>query len=259
MTTFERVTFPGVNGATLAGTVDVPDGEVRAWAVFCHGFTLGRNSAAASRISKALARHGIGVLRYDAAGLGSSTGDWSDSTFTSKTQEIGCAAAFMRESGRPVSLLIGHSLGGAAVLNAAGSIEEAKAVVTVAAPFEPSHVMHLFDEAMDDIERHGVGEAVLGGKRLQIRKHFVEDLENADLTGCIRNLDRPLLVMHSPTDQTVGVENAGEIYAAARHPKSFIALEGSTHLLTDRDQTDRAGLLIAAWANQYLDTDDPLG
>ncbi|EMY33041.1 putative redox protein [Arthrobacter crystallopoietes BAB-32] len=258
MPTFESVKFPSVTGAVLAGTVDIPDGEVRAWAVFCHGFTLGKNSAAAARISKALARHGIGVLRYDAAGLGSSTGDWSDTTFTTKVEDIRQAAAFMQSAGRPVSLLIGHSLGGAAVLGAVGALDEVKAVVTISAPYEPVHVVHLFDEAMDDVERQGVGEVTLGGKRLQIRKQLVEDLKRTDLTGCIRNLDRPLLVMHSPTDQTVGIDNAGEIFQAARHPKSFISLEGSTHLLTDRGQTDRAALLIAAWANQYLDTEDPL-
>ncbi|WP_139006895.1 alpha/beta hydrolase family protein [Arthrobacter crystallopoietes] len=258
MTTFEKVSFPGVGGTTLAGVLDIPDGEVRAWALFCHGFTLGKNSAAAARISKALARHGIGVLRYDAAGLGGSTGDWSAATFSTKMADIGSAAAFMRESGRRISLLIGHSLGGAAVLGAVGGLDEVKAVATVAAPFRPDHVTHLFDEEIDDVERTGSAEITLGGKRLEIRRQLVEDLRRTDLTGCISHLDRPLLVMHSPTDNTVGVENAGEIFAAAKHPKSFISLEGSNHMLTDRDQTDRAGLLIAAWANQYLDTEDPL-
>lgn len=252
MPSIESVKFPSVSGATLAGVVDVPDGEARAWAVFAHGFTLGKNSAAASRISKALARHGIGVLRYDAAGLGSSTGDWSETTFSTKVDDIKQAAAFMAESGRPVSLLIGHSLGGAAVLGAVGSLEEVKAVVTISAPFEPSHALHLLDEAMDGVEREGVGEVTLGGKRLQIRKQLVDDLRRADLSACIHGMHRPLLVMHSPTDQTVGIDNAGQIFETARHPKSFISLEGSNHLLTDKVQTDRAALLITAWADQYL-------
>ncbi|NKX53215.1 alpha/beta hydrolase family protein [Arthrobacter mobilis] len=255
----EQVKFAGLGGTVLAGTVDLPDTQVRAWAVFCHGFALGKNSAAAARISKALARHGIGVLRYDAAGIGASTGDWHDGTFTTKVAEIGCAARFMRETGRTISLLIGHSLGGAAVLDAAPDLDEVDAVVTVGAPFEPRHVVHLFDHVLDDVLAHGAADITLGGKRLRIRRQLVHDLEQADLTARIASLDRPLLVMHSPTDSTVGVENAGRIFQAARHPKSFISLEGSDHLLTDRVQSDRAGLIIAAWANQYLELEDPIG
>ena len=145
MPSFEKVSFPGVNGTTLAGTLDLPDGGARAWALFCHGFTLGKNSAAASRISKALAGHGIGVLRYDAAGLGGSTGNWEDGSFSTKVADVRSAAEFMAGSGRPVSLLLGHSLGGAAVLAAASDIPGLQAVVTIAAPFRPSHVVHLFE------------------------------------------------------------------------------------------------------------------
>jgi pimeloyl-ACP methyl ester carboxylesterase len=158
----------------------------------------------------------------------------------------------MASSGRPATVLIGHSLGGTAVLGAAPALPEVKAVVTVSAPYQPIHVAHLFDEAMDDVERKGVGEVTLGGKRLQIRKQLIEDLERADLSGCIRELNRPLLVMHSPTDETVGIDNAGEIFQAAMHPKSFISLDRCDHLLTERWQAERIAGLVAAWVDGYL-------
>ena len=252
MPAFESVSFPGVNNTTLAGTIDVPDGDVRGWAVFCHGFTLGKNSAAASRISKALAGHGIGVLRYDAAGLGGSSGAWDDGTFSTKVADVQSAVSFLRGQGRSASLLIGHSLGGAAVLAAASGIPELDAVVTIAAPFSPSHVLHLFEEEMDTIRQHGSAQVDLGGGSLKIREELLQDLAAYDLTGCIRELHRPLLVMHSPTDNTVGIDNASEIFSTARHPRNFISLEGSDHLMVDRAQTSRAADIIAAWAGVYL-------
>ena len=253
--TFESVSFPGVNGTTLAGTLDVPDGGARAWALFCHGFTLGKNSAAASRISKALAAHGIGVLRYDAAGLGGSSGNWEDGSFSTKVADVHSAAAFMAGSGRPVSLLIGHSLGGAAVLAAAGGLDGLKAVVTVAAPFRPAHVLHLFESELDRIALEGSAPVDLGGGEREIRRHLIEDLQSHDLTESIHDLHLPLLVMHSPTDNTVGIDNASEIFSAARHPRNFISLEGSDHLMVERAQTGRAAAIIAAWAGTYLDLD----
>ncbi|KAD3515162.1 alpha/beta fold hydrolase [Arthrobacter yangruifuii] len=253
MPSFESVSFPGVNGTTLAGTLDVPDGGARAWAVFCHGFTLGKNSAAASRISKALAGHGIGVLRYDAAGLGGSTGDWEDGSFSTKVADVRSACAFLAGSGRPVSLLIGHSLGGAAVLAAASEVDGLDAVVTIAAPFSPSHVLHLFESELDRIREQGSASVDLGGGELEIRRHLIEDLRSHDLTDSIRELHLPLLVMHSPTDNTVGIDNASEIFRTARHPRNFISLEGSDHLMVERAQTSRAAAIIAAWAGTYLD------
>ncbi|MDM7990580.1 alpha/beta hydrolase [Arthrobacter sp. zg-Y877] len=253
MPSFESVSFPGVNGTTLAGTLDIPDGGARAWAVFCHGFTLGKNSAAASRISKALAAHGIGVLRYDAAGLGSSTGNWEDGSFSTKVADVLSAARFMADSGRQVSLLIGHSLGGAAVLAAASRVDGLEAVATIAAPFRPSHVVHLFESELDRIAEHGSASVDLGGGEREIRRHLIEDLHSHDLTDSIRDLHLPLLVMHSPTDNTVGIENASEIFRTARHPRNFISLEGSDHLMVERPQTTRAASIIAAWAGTYLD------
>ncbi|MCQ1947742.1 MULTISPECIES: S9 family peptidase [unclassified Arthrobacter] len=253
MPSFESVSFPGVNGTTLSGTLDVPDGGARAWAVFCHGFTLGKNSAAASRISKALAGHGIGVLRYDAAGLGSSTGRWEDGSFSTKVADVLSACGFMADTGRPVSLLVGHSLGGAAVLAAASRVPGLDAVVTIAAPFRPSHVVHLFESELDRIHEEGSAAVDLGGGELEIRRHLIEDLRGHDLTDSIKELHLPLLVMHSPTDNTVGIDNASEIFRTARHPRNFISLEGSDHLMVDRAQTARAAAIIAAWAGTYLD------
>lgn len=257
MPSFESVTFPGVNGTTLAGTLDVPDGGTDAWAVFCHGFTLGKNSAAASRISKALAGHGIGVLRYDAAGLGSSTGNWEDGSFSTKVADVQGAAEFMSGTGRPVSLLLGHSLGGAAVLAAAQRITGLKAVATIAAPFRPAHVLHLFESELGTIAEQGAACIDLGGGDLEIRRHLIEDLRSHDLTEDIRNLQLPLLVMHSPTDNTVGIANASEIFNTARHPRNFISLEGSDHLMVERKQTSRAAAIIAAWAGTYVDLEEP--
>lgn len=256
MPSFESVTFPGVNGTTLAGTLDVPDGGTDAWAVFCHGFALGKNSAAASRISKALAGHGIGVLRYDAAGLGSSTGNWEDGSFSTKVTDVQGAAEFMSGTGRPVSLLVGHSLGGAAVLAAAQRITGLKAVATIAAPFRPAHVLHLFESELDTIAEQGAACVDLGGGDLEIRRHLIEDLRSHDLTEDIRNLQLPLLVMHSPTDNTVGIANASEIFNMARHPRNFISLEGSDHLMVERKQTSRAAAIIAAWAGTYVDLEE---
>ena len=252
MPTFESVSFPGVNGTSLAGTLDLPDGDAGSWAVFCHGFTLGKNSAAASRISKALAAHGIGVLRYDAAGLGGSSGAWEDGTFSTKIADIHSAVSFMQAQGRPVSLLVGHSLGGAAVLAAAPEVEGLAAVVTIAAPYRPDHVVHLFEDEMQTIKAAGSAEVELGGRSLRIREELLHDLAAHDLAGCIRGLHLPLLVMHSPTDNTVGIENASEIFSMAKHPRNFISLEGSDHLMVDRAQTHRAADIIAAWAGIYL-------
>jgi putative redox protein len=159
----------------------------------------------------------------------------------------------MRAQGKAISLLVGHSFGGAAVLSAARQIPELDAVATVGAPFSPKHVAHVFDAALDKILSEGSAEVDLGGKRVEIRKHFVEDLENADLTDCIRQLHKPLMVLHSPTDNTVGIENASSIFQTARHPRNFVSLEGSDHLLTGKGQAARAARIISAWADQYLD------
>lgn len=248
----ERVRFPSSSGELLSGLVDLPEGEVRGWGVFSHGFTLGKDCPAASRICKQLAREGVGMLRFDNLGLGDSEGDWGDGSFSHKVADTVEAARFMAASGRPVELLVGHSFGGAAVLAAAAGIPEARAVATVAAPYDPSHIEHQYDAVLDRVIAEGEAPVTFGDKALTLRRDFVEDVRRADLSACIRTLRRPLLVMHSPTDNTVGIANASEIFTMARHPRNFVSLEGSDHLLTAPGQAKRAARIISAWADQYL-------
>lgn len=248
----EKVRFPSTSGPMLGGVVDLPEGPTRGWAVLSHGFTLGKDSPAASRIAKQLAREGIGVLRFDNLGLGDSEGDWGDGSFSHKVLDTAAAVRFMEESGRPVRLLVGHSFGGAAVIAAAHLTDEVRAVASIGAPYEPRHVEHNYDALLERIEAEGEAPFLVGGKALTLRQHFIDDVRGADLHERIRTLRRALLVLHSPTDNTVGVRNASQIFQAARHPRSFVALEGADHLLTGRGQAARAARIISAWADPYL-------
>jgi len=248
----ERVTFPSTTGPDLAGLLDLPDGPVRGWGVFAHGFTLGKDSPAAARISKQLASEGIGMLRFDNLGLGGSAGEWGDGSFTTKVADTVRAAEFLRERGTPADLLVGHSFGGAAALAAARQIPGMRAVVTIGAPVEPSHVEHHYDALVERVLAEGQAEWPVGGRALILKRAFVEDIRRAELRDQIRELGLPLLVMHSPTDDTVSIDNASEIFRAARHPRSFVSLEGSHHLLTGPNQARRAARIISAWADQYL-------
>ncbi|OBI12348.1 osmotically inducible protein OsmC [Mycobacterium sp. E2462] len=248
----ERVTFQGSTGATLAGVIEVPDVEVRGWGVFAHGFTLGKDSPAAARICKQLAADGVGMLRFDALGLGDSEGDWGDGSFTVKADDITKACEFMTSRGSPADILVGHSWGGAAVLAAAGRSPSVRSVVTVAAPVDPSHVEKHYDAVVDRCLTEGSAEWMVGGRTLTLKRAFVEDVRVAQLHDKIRGLRLPLLILHSPTDNTVGIENASEIFRLARHPRSFVSLEGSDHFLTARGQAHRAGRIIGAWADAYL-------
>ncbi|OBK75982.1 alpha/beta hydrolase [Mycobacterium sp. 1164985.4] len=248
----ERVRFPSTSGPDLAGVIDVPDGDVRGWGVFAHGFTLGKDSPAASRICKQLASEGIGMLRFDNLGLGDSEGDWSDGSFSHKVADTARAVEFMNSSDREVRLLVGHSFGGSAVIAAAHECPTVKAVATVAAPYEPAHVERIYDALVERIEEEGEAQFHIGGKALTLKRHFLEDVRDADLRERIHSLRRALLVMHSPTDNTVGIANASEIFQAARHPRSFVSLEGADHLLTGKDQAARAARIVSAWADPYL-------
>ena len=248
----ERITFPSSSGPALAGLVDQPEGECRGWGVFVHGFTLGKDSPAASRICKQLASEGIGMLRFDALGLGQSAGDWGDGSFSHKVADTVRAVQFMNDSDREVRLLVGHSFGGSAVLAAAHECPTVAAVVSVGAPCQPSHIEHIYDTLVHRIESEGEAELTIGGKALTLRRHFVEDVRAADLRERIETLRRPLLVMHSPTDNTVGIDNASHIFQTARHPRSFISLEGADHLLTGKNQAARAARIMSAWADPYL-------
>lgn len=248
----ERVSFTSTTGQRLAGLLDLPEGPPRGWGIFAHGFTLGKDSPAASRIGKGLAAEGIGVLRFDNLGLGDSEGDWGDGSFTHKVSDTVLAARFMAERGTPAALLVGHSFGGAAVIAAANQVPGLQAVVSIGAPSEPRHVEHNYDALVDRVMAEGHAEWMVGGRALTLKKAFVEDVRAADLKEQIRRLSVPLLVMHSPTDDTVSIDNASAIFRAAHHPRSFVSLEGSDHLLTARGQARRAARIISAWADQYL-------
>jgi putative redox protein len=248
----ERVTFQGSTGATLAGVIEVPERAVRGWGVFAHGFTLGKDSPAAARICKQLASDGIGMLRFDALGLGGSEGDWGDGSFTVKVDDIAKACEFMTDRGTPAEILIGHSWGGAAVLAAARQCQGVRSVVTVAAPVDPSHVEKHYDAVVDRCLAEGSAEWMVGGRTLTLKRAFVEDVRAAHLRDKIKGLRLPLLILHSPTGNTVGIANASEIFRLARHPRSFVSLEGSDHFLTARGQAHRAGRIIGAWADAYL-------
>jgi putative redox protein len=248
----ERVTFPSSTGPRLAGIIERPAGQPRGWGVFSHGFTLGKDSPAASRICKQLAEDGVGMLRFDALGLGDSDGDWGDGSFTVKVNDVIRACEFMADAGTPADILVGHSFGGAAVIAAARQSPGVHAVATVGAPVDPSHAEQHYDAVVDRVLSEGSAEWMVGGRKLTLKRAFVEDVRTAALHDKIRSLKLPLLILHSPTDNTVGIENASEIFRTARHPRSFVSLEGSDHLLTGPGQARRAARIIGAWADAYL-------
>jgi uncharacterized OsmC-like protein/alpha-beta hydrolase superfamily lysophospholipase len=249
----ERFDFPNAKGEKLAAVLDLPDGTPRAYALFAHCFTCGKNVVAAKRIADGLTVLGIAVLRFDFTGIGSSEGEFSNTTFSSNVGDLVAAADHLRKMRQAPALLIGHSLGGAAVLAAAASVAEARAVVTIAAPFDPAHVTHLFKDKLDAIGTEGEVEVALAGRPFRIRREFLDDVAQHKLTEHIGGLHKALLIFHAPTDDTVGVENAAQIFTAAKHPKSFISLAGADHLLTKRSDAVYVANVLAAWAERYLD------
>jgi alpha-beta hydrolase superfamily lysophospholipase len=248
----ERVSFPSTRGPDLAGLLDMPAHTPRGWGVFAHGFALSKDSPAAARICKQLAAEGVGMLRFDNLGLGESRGEWGHGSFTTKVDDTVRAAEFMRDRGDPVGILVGHSFGGAAVIAAARRIPTVKCVAVVGAPADPSTVQRHYQALLDRVMAEGHAEWLVGGRTLTLTRALVEDISRAELRDHIRQLRLPLLVLHSPTDDTVSIANASEIFRAARHPRSFISLEGSDHLLTAPGQAKRAARIISAWADQYL-------
>ncbi|HWU21665.1 MAG TPA: alpha/beta fold hydrolase [Nocardioides sp.] len=248
----ERVSFASSTGPQLAGLIDVPSGPIRGWGLYAHGFTLGKDCPAAARICKQLAADGIAMLRFDNLGLGDSEGDWGDGSFTVKVADTRRALAFLAERGTPADLIVGHSWGGAAAIVTASQEPTVRAVVTVGAPSDPSTVEHQYDAVVDRAVTDGHARWLVGGKALTLKRTFVEDVRHADLLDVVPKLHRPLLVMHSPTDDTVDIKNAADIFTAARHPRSFVSLEGSDHLLTAHGQAARAARIIGAWAEPYL-------
>jgi len=247
--------FDGPRGYRLAGKLDLPDAGATplGWAIFAHCFTCGKDSLAAARVARALASRGIGVLRFDFAGLGSSGGSFADATFAADVGDLVAAGGAMARDGRVPSILIGHSLGGAAALMAASEMQGICAVATIGAPFDVTHVLHQFDQgSLQTIEAQGQAEVLLAGRPFVVRKSFVEDLARHDLASRVAQLRMPLLVLHSPVDSTVGIDNAARIFSVAKHPKSFISLDGADHLLTNRADADYAAAMIATWASRYL-------
>jgi putative redox protein len=253
----ERFQFTGAGDHQLAAALDLPEREPLAYALFAHCFTCGKDVLAAKRIAVALAAKGIAVLRFDFTGLGSSEGDFANSTFSSNVADLVRAADHLRETRKAPTILIGHSLGGAAILAAAGQIPDAKAVVTIAAPSDPAHVTGLFKDRIEDIRKQGKVEVSLAGRPFPITSQFLDDIAEHSLMTHVAKLHKALLVMHSPTDDTVGIDNATRIFIAAKHPKSFVSLAGADHLLTDRRDAAYVADVIAAWAQRYLDAAVP--
>lgn len=232
-----------------------PGGVVHGFALLAHCFTCNSNFAAVRNIGRELTSIGFGVVRFDFTGLGKSEGDFADSRFSVNIDDLKSVYSFMAEQGKTPVLLIGHSLGGAAVLMAAGSLPGVKAVVTIGAPSEAVHVKQHFESALDDIHEHGSAEVHLGGRPFRISKAFVEDLNKHVVLDAVKELRKPLLVAHSPQDRVVGIANAAEIYGAAFHPKSFVSLDGADHMLNERTDSQYLAKLIAAWASRYIDAD----
>ncbi len=248
----ERIEFTGSGGETLAARLDRHLGPPAAHALFAHCFTCSKDLFAAARISTALAERGIAVLRFDFTGLGSSGGDFANPNFSSNVDDLVRAAEYLAAEHAPVKILIGHSLGGAAVLAAAERIPAATAVATLNAPCDPEHVRHLLAAAVPAIEAEGEAEVEIAGRRFRIRRQFLEDIAAQPMQARIGALRKALLVMHAPRDEVVALENAGRIFEAAKHPKSFVALDGADHLLSRRADAEYVATVLAAWASRYL-------
>ncbi|MGJ8618332.1 MAG: bifunctional alpha/beta hydrolase/OsmC family protein [Sulfitobacter sp.] len=253
----KRITFPGHDGGTLAARLDMPDSPHLATALFAHCFTCGKDIPAARRIAARLAGMGIAVLRFDFTGLGHSEGEFANTSFTSNVDDLIAACRYLDNAGMPPSLLIGHSLGGAAVLKAASQIDQIKAVATLGAPFDPEHVTHNFADALPEIIAKGIAEVSLGGRPFNIGKGFIEDVAKGELTPAISTLKAALLVLHAPRDAIVSIDNASEIFLAAKHPKSFVTLDDADHLITRAADAEYAAEVIATWAGRYLPLKPP--
>lgn len=255
----EKFQFPGSDGQLLAASLDLPDGAPVAYALFAHCFTCGQNVLAAKRIAEGLAKHGIATLRFDFTGIGASEGEFANTTFSSNIGDLVLAADHLRQTKRAPSILIGHSLGGAAILAAASLIPEAKCVATIAAPSDPSHVTHWFKDQIPEILEKGELEVSLAGRPFRIKRAFLDDIAEHRLTESVAKLHKPLLIFHSPTDNTVGISNATHLFVAAKHPKSFISLTGADHLLTQKRDAVYVADMIAAWAMRFLDAEPATG
>lgn len=246
------VRFPATQGHELAARLEMPAGRPRAYAIFAHCFTCSKDSKGAAFISQALAGRGIAVLRFDFTGLGQSGGDFADSSFSSNVDDIVCAARYLKENHSAPQILIGHSLGGAAVLAAADRIPEARALATLGSPYDPRHVEHLIRNK-EELLAKGEATVDIGGRPFHVRREFLDDLERHDPSKTIGALRKALLILHSPQDTIVPIDNAAKIFMAAKHPKSFVSLDGADHLLTKIEDAAYAAEVVAAWASRYLE------
>ena len=249
----ERLQFANAKGEKLAASIDLPLGKPVAFALFAHCFTCGKDNLAAKHIAERLAMCGIGVLRFDFTGLGMSEGEFADTDFSSNVDDLVAAGDHLRKTYGAPAILIGHSLGGAAALAAAHRIPDARAVVTIAAPSDPAHVVGLFKDHVDEIREQGQVEVQLAGRPFRIKREFLDDVAQRRIEDCLANLRRALLVFHSPTDDTVGIENASHIFLGAKHPKSFVSLADADHLLSKKSDAVYVANVITAWAERYLE------
>lgn len=252
-----KIDFENQSGQKLAAKLELPaDSKPKAYAIFAHCFTCSKNLSAVINISRALTMSGFGVLRFDFTGLGQSSGDFSNTNFSSNISDLISASEFLENEYVAPALIIGHSLGGAAVLAAAMSLKNIQAVATIGAPADPVHVKHLFNKSLDEIEQEGEAEVKIGGRPFKVKKQLIEDLQQSNIKEKLKDLNKALLVMHSPQDAIVEVSNARKIYEAAMHPKSFISLDGADHLLSNKEDSMYAGKVIAAWAERYIEFEE---
>lgn len=247
----QNVEFSNAAGDPLSGVLEIPDGDAAAWAIFAHCFTCSKKSLAASRVARGLAERGIGVLRFDFTGLGESGGDFSTSGFSSDVADLLAAAEWMSAAGRTPSLMIGHSLGGAATVVAAKLLDDVKAVVTIGAPSNAGHVIDQFRESVPEIEAEGRAQVNLGGRPFTLSRSFLEEIGKTTVLDSVKQLRKPFMILHAPGDETVGIDNATDLFVAARHPKSFVSLDRADHLLTRRSDADFVVDVISGWSAQY--------
>lgn len=249
----DKVTFINEQGLELSGRLDRPSDDPIAYAIFAHCFGCTKDILAITRISHALTRSKIAVLRFDFTGLGGSAGEFANTSFSSNISDLVYAAQYLRENFQAPRLLIGHSWGGAAVIAAASLIPEIRAVATIGAPSDPAHVSHLFDSHIETIKEHGAATIEIAGRHLEISKKFIDDIHHYNLQGILKNLNKALIIFHAPLDETVGIEHAAILYKAAKHPKNFIAIDKGDHLLTRPKDATFVADVLGAWARRYTE------